>query len=147
MASHHSPGDNRQSTEGGPKEHRAKQKWPHETHSVTYVLGCTRALHSFRPFAYCYCCTASTVIPLSPKATFTPSIQPNLGLPRTHPPLTSAVPTLHLLPPSTSFWPYGAHRVCTHPFFPHVQTISILSDLLYALTPFLFQLSFAPLHS
>ena len=25
--------------EGGPKEHRAKQKWPHETHSVTYVPG------------------------------------------------------------------------------------------------------------
>ena len=23
--------------EGGPKEHRAKQKWPRETHSVTYV--------------------------------------------------------------------------------------------------------------
>ena len=27
------------------------------------------------------------------------------------------------------------------------QTISILSDLLYSLTPFLFQLSYAPLHS
>ena len=25
--------------EGGPKEHRAKQKWPSETHSVTYVPG------------------------------------------------------------------------------------------------------------
>ena len=25
--------------EGGPKEHRAKQKWPRETHSVTYVAG------------------------------------------------------------------------------------------------------------
>ena len=23
--------------EGGPKEHRAKQKWPRETHSVTYA--------------------------------------------------------------------------------------------------------------
>ena len=32
--------------EGGPKEHRAKQKWPRETHCYT----CTRALHSFRPF-------------------------------------------------------------------------------------------------
>ena len=25
--------------EGGPKEHRAKQKWPRETHSVTYAHG------------------------------------------------------------------------------------------------------------
>ena len=25
--------------EGGPKEHRAKQRWPRETHSVTYVPG------------------------------------------------------------------------------------------------------------
>ena len=25
--------------EGGPKEHRAKQKWPRETHSVTYIPG------------------------------------------------------------------------------------------------------------
>ena len=25
--------------EGGSKEHRAKQKWPCETHSVTYVPG------------------------------------------------------------------------------------------------------------
>ena len=43
----------------------------------------------------------------------------------------SFVPALHLLPPSTPFWPYG-----THPFFPHDQNISILSDLLYSLTPF-----------
>ena len=48
------------------------------------------------------------------------------------------VPVLHLLPPSTPFWPYG-----THPFFPHAQTISILSDLLYLLTPFLLQLSWS----
>ena len=25
--------------EGGPKEHRAKQKWPSETHSIAYVTG------------------------------------------------------------------------------------------------------------
>ena len=36
---------------------------------------------------------------------------------------------------STLFWAYG-----THPFFKHAQTISILSDLLYSLSPFLFQL-------
>ena len=40
---------------------------------------------------------------------------------------------LHLLQPSTPFWPYG-----THPFFPHAQTISILSYPLYSLTPCLF---------
>ena len=50
----------------------------------------------------------------------------------------SFVPALHLLPTSTPFWPYD-----THPFFPHAQTISILSDLLYAPTPFQFQLSYA----
>ena len=64
-------------------QHRAKQKWPLETHSVTYVPGLS-TLSAF----------ASTVIPLLPKTTFTPSIQPNLGLPRTRPPLTSAINTL-----------------------------------------------------
>ena len=66
-------------------------------------------------------------------------------LPSHHPfSLTSVslVPALHWLRPSTPFWPYG-----THVFFPHAQTISILSDLLYSLTPLLFQLSYAPLHS
>ena len=36
-------------------------------------------------------CAASSIIPLLPKATFTPSIQPNLGLPHCHPPLNSAI--------------------------------------------------------
>ena len=52
------------------------------------------------------------------------------------------VPVLHLLSPQTPFWPYG-----THPFFPHAQTIAILFDPLCSLTPFIFQLSYAPLHS
>ena len=58
--------------------------------SFCYV--CTRALHSCWSFAHCR--AASTVIPLLPKATFTPSIQPNLGLIRTRLPLTSAINTL-----------------------------------------------------
>ena len=58
--------------------------------SFSYIW--TRALHSFRSFAHCR--AASIVIPLLPKATFTPSIQPNLGLPLTHPLLTSAISTL-----------------------------------------------------
>ena len=58
--------------------------------SFSYI--CTRAVHSFRSFAHCR--ASSTVIPLLPKATFTPSIEPNLGLPRTRPQLTSAISTL-----------------------------------------------------
>ena len=54
----------------------------------------------------------------------------------------SLVPDIHLLSSSTPFWPFG-----THPFFPHAKTISVLSDLLYSLTPFLCQLSYAPLYS
>ena len=77
--------------EGSPKDHRANQNWQRETQSVTYV--CTRALHSFLSSAHCR--AAYTVIPLlPPKATFTPSIQPNLGLPRIRPQLTSAINTL-----------------------------------------------------
>ena len=49
----------------------------------------TRALHSFRTFTNCR--ANSTVIPLLPKATFTPSIKHNLGIPRTRPPFTSAI--------------------------------------------------------
>ena len=55
--------------------------------SFSYI--CTRALHAFRSLAHCR--SAFGVIPLLPKATFTPSIQPNLGLPRTRPPLNSAI--------------------------------------------------------
>ena len=67
------------------------------------------------------------------KATFTPSVQPSLALHRTRP---------HWLRPSTPFWPYGTHK-----FFTHAETISILFNPLYSLTPFLFQLSYAPPHS
>ena len=73
--------------EGG---HSAKQIWPRETHSVIYVpwqgsplfpifLALSRSLYRHSSLS---------------KATFTPSIQPNLGLPSTRPPLTSAINTL-----------------------------------------------------
>ena len=109
--------------EGGPKEPRAKMAaW----NSFSYI--CTKALDSFRSFAHCR--AASTVITLLPKATFTPCIQPNyLGLPRTHPPLTSTINTLLAIRYSS--------------ILSHAQTISIPSDLLYSLTPFLIQLSYA----
>ena len=79
---HQSAGERSERTQGQAK----MEEW----NSFSYI--CTRALHSIRSFAHWY--AASTVIPLLPKATFTPSIQPNLGLPRTRPPLTSAINTL-----------------------------------------------------
>ena len=72
------------------------------THSVTYVPG---------PSTLSY---LSRIVILScPRQPFTPSIQLNLGLPRTRPALL----------PSTPFWPYG-----TRPFFSNDKTISILCD-------------------
>ena len=70
--------------------------------------------------------------------------------------------TLHLIPPSTRFLPYGTHRISPmsklsqyslihstrqltfYSSSPRVQTISILSDPLYSPTHFLFQLSTCP---
>ena len=57
--------------------------------SITYI--CTRALHSLPSFPHCR--AAATVIPLQRKVTFTLSIQPNLGLPRTRSPLPSSIDT------------------------------------------------------
>ena len=106
----------------------AKQKWPCETHSDTYVLGLST-------LSDLMCIDAQPPLPFlcCPRP---PSHHPSS--------LTSVslIPTLHLLSPSILFWPYD-----THPFFPHAQTISILSDLLYLLTLFIFQHSYAPLHS
>ena len=103
--------------EGGPKDHRAMQKWQRETHAVKYVPG------------------LSTLSYLSRIAAQPPSSFLCCPRPSSHHPscLTSVylIYALHLLPPSTPFWPYG-----THPFFPHAQTISILSGPLYSLLPF-----------
>ena len=92
-----SSGDNHQARKGGPKEHSAKQKW--------YIFNLIQ-VHMYQGsplFA------ASTVIPLLPKATFTPSIHSLTSV--------SLVPVLHWLRPSTPFWPYG-----THPSF-HMPTV------------------------
>ena len=88
-ATHPSPGDKHQNT-GERSERTQGQAKLVSWNSFSYL--CTRALYSYRSFAHW--CAASTVIPLLPKATLTPSIQPNLGLPRTRPPLTSAIETL-----------------------------------------------------
>ena len=102
----HSMASPRKAREGGPKEHRAKQKWPREANSVTYAPGLSTLSHNVA----------------QPKQLFlsrpTPSIQPNLSLPRTRPPLNSAINTLLVY--------------STHPFVPHAQTFSILSDLTYS---------------
>ena len=113
--------------EGSSKEHRAKQKRMHETHSVTYVPGLSTLFYLLhivaQPPPQFLCCP-------SPKATVTPFIQPTLGLPHTLPPLTSATNTLLAIGYSS--------------IFPHAQTISILFDPLYSLTSLVFQLSYAP---
>ena len=128
MASHSSPGDTYQST-GGRSEITQCQAKMAAWNSFSYLW--TRDLHAFLSFARCR--AASTVIPLLPKPTSTPSIQPNLAVPRTRSPLPSAINTLLAIRYS--------------PFFPRAQTISILSDLIYSLTHFLFKLFDAPLHS
>ena len=79
-------GDNHQSTRWQSKRTQGQAKmavW----NPLSYMH--TRDLHGFRSFMHCH--AASTIISLLPKATLTPSIQPNHSLPRTHPPLTSAI--------------------------------------------------------
>ena len=88
MKLHHIPLQviTKRAREGGPKEHRAKQNWQRETHSVTYEPGLSISTLSDL--------SRIDVQPpasgLSNQATFTPPIQPNLGLPL----LTSATNTL-----------------------------------------------------
>ena len=112
--------------EGGPKEHRVKQICPRETHSVTYVPGLFTLFDLSR-------------IDAQPPPSFLCCPRP----PSHHP---SSPTSVSLVPALTYFrqqHPSG-HTVLI-PFFPHSQTISTLFDLLCSLTPFLFQLSYAPL--
>ena len=97
---------------GGPKEHKAEQKLLRETHSVTYAPWLST--HSY----------LSCIVVQPPLSFLCCPRQPS-----PHPSsltLVYLVPALHLLLPSTPFWPYS-----THPFFPHAQTISIFSDTLF----------------
>ena len=98
MVSLSSPCDNHQRT-GGHSERTPCQAKMATWNSLSYI--CTRALQSFRSFVHCR--AASTVIPLLPKATFTPSIHPNLSLPLTRPPLTSAINILLAIQYSSIF--------------------------------------------
>ena len=72
--------------EAGTKEHRAKQKWPRETHSVTYVLGLSNLSNLSR-------------IDVQPPPSFLCCPRP----PSHHPSIltsVSLVPALHLLMPN-----------------------------------------------
>ena len=88
MASLSSPCDNHQSM-GGRSERTQGQANMAAWNSFSYI--CTKSLHAFRSLAHCR--SASSVISLLPRATFTQSTLPNLGLPRTRPPLISAINT------------------------------------------------------
>ena len=97
MASLPSPCDNHQSMGGQSERTQCKAKmavW----NSFSYI--CTKALHSFwssmQPPQSFLCCLRSP--------SHHPSIQPNLGLPCTHPPLTLAISTLLQIGKSTHFW-------------------------------------------
>ena len=105
---------------GGLKEHRAKQN------SFNYIG--TRNLKYYTLWHSVF-----KIIPLLPEATFTPSIQFNLGLPCTCPPLSSTVNTFLAICYSSIL---GS---CPN----HLNTLwsATLANSL------LFQLSFAPLHS
>ena len=116
-ASHPSPGDK------PPERGRAVRKNTGTKQNGRVIYICTwaysqRSLHSH---------------PSAPKATCTPSIQPNLCLPHTRSPLTSAINTVFTIRSSS--------MLSTSPI------ISLLSDPLYSSTHFLFQLFYAPLHS
>ena len=91
-----SPCDDHQSM-GGRSERTQGQAKMAAWNLFSYI--CTRALHAYRSLVHCR--AASTVVPLLPKATFTPSIQPYLGLHLTHPSLTLAINTFLA---STPFW-------------------------------------------
>ena len=73
--------------------------------SFSYMF--SRVLHSFLSFDHGR--TASSIIHLLPKATFTPSFQPNLGLPHTRPPLTSAIYTFLAIRYSSILSTYPNH--------------------------------------
>ena len=111
--------------ESSSKEHRPKQKCPCETESVTYA-------HELSALS----CLLRII--LQPPLSF-----PCCPRPPSHHP--SSLTSVYLIPaPSTSTI---NTLLSTHLFFPYAQTISMLSDLLYSLTPFLYQLSYTSLHS
>ena len=89
---------------------------------ISYI--CTRVFHSFPYFTHC--CEAYTIIPQLPKATFTTSIQQNLGLPHTHPPLTSAINSLLAMWYSTT-WPSNLYTL-----WSALLTNSLLLALLHS---------------
>ena len=84
--------------------------------------------------SFAHCRSASTVILLLQNATFTSSIQPDLGLLRTRIPLASPINTLITILYSSFLSTCPKH-------------LNTLSDALYSLTPFWCQIFYSPLHS
>ena len=132
-ASHSSKGDNPSERRRAVRKNTGSTK--NHLHMVEYsiIYIFTRSLHSFLSIAYYR--AAFAVISLLSKATFTPSIQPNLGQPRTRLLLTSTINTLI----TKRYW------VLIHSL--QVTKPSQYSLIRYSLTPFLYQLLCSPLHS
>ena len=84
------------------------------------------ALQSFLSFAHCS--AASAVIPLLPKATFTPSIQPNLSLPRTRFLNPSHLTVLMSKPSQYS----KIHSTRQLPFYPSSSTHLFIPNFIHS---------------
>ena len=122
-ASRPCPGTNHQSM--GGRSERTPGQAKNGLVKLIQLHICTRALRSFLSLAHCR--AASTVIPLLPKATFTPSIHPALPRSTSHPP-SNCFRYLHS----------SGHPVLVHSFhipkpseysFNTLNTISIISGI------------------
>ena len=105
---HRSKGDNHQSTGGRSKTMQGQAKIAVRNSMWHYLH-----MHQGSPLFL----SSFTVIPLLSKVIFIPSIRLNLCVPRTRPPITSAIDTL----------------LTIRPFFQHAQNFSILSALAWLL--------------
>ena len=89
MASHPSPGDSHQNTRGKNSRVKLNQLHMHQGSQLFPVFhALLRSLNSYYSVA---------------QGHFTPSIQPNLRLPHTHPPITPAINTLLAIQYSSIF--------------------------------------------
>ena len=87
---------------------------------------------------FLHCRAASTVIPLLPKATFTPSIQPNLGLPLIRPPNFQINSSQELSLSFSEHFPYRMPLLRTTPLvqlFLYIDTQSSIVKHAFQLSP------------
>ena len=117
--------------EGDPKKQSAKPKLPSKTHSVTYVPG----LSTLSDLSCIVAQPPSSFLSCLRPPSHHPSSLTYVGLSRTRRPLTSDINTFLAIRYSFILSTCPNH-------------LNILSDLFYSLiTPFLFQLCYAPLLS